>query len=502
MAYTVNYTNPGKTPIIIEDQTANNSTSLTLIGKQYDQYGEIIAENFLKVLENFSYTSAPTNPTPGQLWHDTSSKILKVYDASGIWKPLSVVYTSTTSPTTNAAQATGDLWTNTVTGEIFVYSGSEWVELAAQTQVSGMKVTTRIDNATTPVTHYTIEAVNNTQTIFVISTEDGWTPASSERLTDNTVMNLSFPILYKGINFNSTGSYGIHNLSTTRIDVGRSTQGHLILENNQYDSSDGTIGAGVTLRTTQNPINGSIFSVRSQANTSRLWVGQSTTSVGGNDFVVGFTGEIGKEYDQSLYNIKLASDGSISAKTISGSWVATNNETVNGTISNKIVTPAGTRAAIDARFVERISTDSLSRATAAEATATPVNINDMVNDKLMTPLRTRQAINQYTPQLIDNEITGLFDDASLTNTGYQKFPNGLIIQWGKVTVGPAGNNETNVITTFPIAFVAPLFSLTLGSDISYNALRISNITQTRFTTTNYTERTTLSVYWTAIGKWK
>ena len=393
MSYTVNYTNPGKSPILIEDQASNNSTSLTLIGKQYDQYGEVIAENFLKLLENFSYTSAPINPTPGQLWHDSSTKTLKVYDATNIWKPLAIIYTATTSPTTNAAQATGDLWTNTTTGEIFVYSGSEWVELAAQTQTSGMRVTTRLDNASTPQTHYTIESVNNAQTIFVISTEDGWTPASTERLTDNTVMNLSYPILYKGINFNSTGSYGIHNLSTTRINVGRSTEGHIILENNQYDASDGTIGAGITLRTTQNPINGSIFAVRSQANTSRLWVGQSTTSVGGNDFTVGFTGDIGKEYDQSLYNIKLAFDGSISAKTVTGSWVATNNETINGTITNKIVTPSGARAAIDARTTQLISSDSLLRATSAEVTT----IGTTINDKVMTPVRTVEAITALVP---------------------------------------------------------------------------------------------------------
>lgn len=457
MTYTVNYTNPGKSPILIEDQTSNNSTSLTLIGKQYDQYGEVIAENFLKLLENFSYTSAPVNPTPGQLWHDSSTKTLKVYDATNIWKPLAIIYTATTSPTTNAAQATGDLWTNTTTGEIFVYSGSEWVELAAQTQTSGMRVTTRLDNAPTPQIHYTIESVNNAQTIFVISTEDGWTPTSSERLTDNTVMNLSFPILYKGINFNSSGSYGIHNLSTTRINVGRSTTGHIILENNQYDASDGTTGAGITLRTTQNPINGSIFSVRSSANTSRLWVGQSTTSVAGNDFVVGFTGDIGKEYDQSLYNIKLSVDGSISAKTATGSWVATNNETVNGTISNKIVTPAGTRAAIDARFVERISTDTLSRATSSEATANPSNINDMVNDKVMTPLRTRQAINQFTPTVVTSQITNLFNQAALNANGYQKLPSGLIIQWGKATC--PGNSSITITFSTPFTNISSVFAI-------------------------------------------
>ena len=395
MPYTVNYTNPSRTPISIPDTIANNSTSLTLIGKQYDQYGEVIAENFVKLLENFSYTSAPTNPTPGQVWHDSGNKTLKVFDNTGIWKPLSAVYTGTTAPVTNAAQANGDLWANTVTGEMFIYSGSTWIELGAQTLASGLRTTTRVDNATpTPVTHYTIEAVSNSQTVFVISTEDGWTPAAAERLADNSVMNLSYPIIYKGINFNRTGAYGMHNLSTTRINVGR---GDVTIESNANDSVD---GARMTLKTSNNPTNGSIFSVRSAADTSRLWVGQGITTTGKNDFYTGFVGNNGQEYDPTLYTIMLRSDGAISAKTIIGSWVATSAETIEGTISNKIVTPYTAREAIDSRTSQLISSDTLLRATSAEATT----IGTTINDKVMTPFRTVEAITALVPSLTPKGI--------------------------------------------------------------------------------------------------
>lgn len=500
MAYTVNYTNPGKTPITIEDAAANNSTSLTLIGKQYDQYGEVIAENFVKLLENFSYTSAPSNPTPGQIWHDSSNKTLKVFDSSGLWKPLSFVYSGTTSPTTSAAQSNGDLWANTITGEIFIYNGSEWIELASQTQVSGISVKTRLDNIAPPNTHYTIEAVSNSKTVFIISTEEMWIPADSEKLVDNSLMKLSFPIVYNGINFNATEPYGLHNLSTTTIDVGRSSNGHVILENNSYDAADGLVGAGITLRTTENPINGSIFSVRSEGNISRLWIGNSATSTGRNDFAVGFTGNIGNEYNLSLYNIKLEFDGNITAKTISGDWVATNAQAIAASSANKIVTPASARAAIDARFVERISTDTLSRATMAEAISDPIDINTMVNDKLMTPLRTRQAINQFVPAVVNDRIDALFDVSSLNPNGYQILPSGLKMQWGKANVA----GQSSITVTYPIAFTTTVFSLnstpinTSAGGGSNDFWGVFNVTNTNFQQHSRYDGA-MPFYWFAIG---
>ena len=81
------------------------------------------------------------------------------------------------------------------------------------------------------------------------------------------------------------------------LDVGR---GDVYLEDSSYDNAD---GAGVTLRTTDNPSNsgGSIFAVRSLANASRLWVGQDLTSTGANAFYCGFTGVAGEEATASNY---------------------------------------------------------------------------------------------------------------------------------------------------------------------------------------------------------
>ena len=81
MAYTVNKTNSSASPnqYTVQDGVVNEQTDLKLIGKGYAGYGELIGENFLHLLENFSNPSAPSKPISGQLWWDSSNSKLKVY---------------------------------------------------------------------------------------------------------------------------------------------------------------------------------------------------------------------------------------------------------------------------------------------------------------------------------------------------------------------------------------------------------------------------------------
>ena len=92
MAYTVDYTDGTKTAITVNDGTINTETSLGLVGKNYYGYGEVIAENFLHLLEHFASDTAPyadgaTNGVAGQIWFDTTTenKELKYYDGDA-WR--------------------------------------------------------------------------------------------------------------------------------------------------------------------------------------------------------------------------------------------------------------------------------------------------------------------------------------------------------------------------------------------------------------------------------
>ena len=79
MSYQLNKTDGTLLTSLIDGQIDQASTNLTLVGKNYTGYGEAFNENFIKLLENFSNTSAPSNPLTGQLWWDTSNARLKVY---------------------------------------------------------------------------------------------------------------------------------------------------------------------------------------------------------------------------------------------------------------------------------------------------------------------------------------------------------------------------------------------------------------------------------------
>jgi hypothetical protein len=120
MAYTINLTN-GSVLTTVADATINTTaTSLTLIGRNYPRYGEIQNENFVKLLENFAGTSAPSNPIAGQLYYDSNGSInrLKVYDGAR-FKEVGGPIVSASEP---SYANTGDFWLRSSTGQLYVKS--------------------------------------------------------------------------------------------------------------------------------------------------------------------------------------------------------------------------------------------------------------------------------------------------------------------------------------------------------------------------------------------
>ena len=76
MSYTIKFTN-GQTLAVIADQSVDQvSTSLTLVGKNINNYGEYLNTNFVGLLENFAGLTEPLSPITGQTWYDTSENRL------------------------------------------------------------------------------------------------------------------------------------------------------------------------------------------------------------------------------------------------------------------------------------------------------------------------------------------------------------------------------------------------------------------------------------------
>jgi len=187
MSYQVTFTqtnNPDKQPITVADGTIDNTTSLQFVGKNYAGYGQIIANDFLHLLENFANDTSPTNPVQGQLWFDTASgvNLLKVYDGSS-WNPAGSLKKSGTPP---AAATSGDLWVNTNTSQLYLYSGSSWVLVGPQFSAglqTGPIIETIIDTSNIShniITFYASSSSNATTSYRIaIISKDTFTPKAA-----------------------------------------------------------------------------------------------------------------------------------------------------------------------------------------------------------------------------------------------------------------------------------------------------------------------------------
>jgi hypothetical protein len=128
MSYTIKYTN-GKTLAVVADQSIDEvSTSLTLVGKNVNNYGQYVNTNFVALLENFANLLEPSSPVVGQTWFDTSEGRLKVY-STGTFKPVGAPVISTVEP---SGAVRGDLWVDTTNNLLKWYDGSEWQLSAKQ----------------------------------------------------------------------------------------------------------------------------------------------------------------------------------------------------------------------------------------------------------------------------------------------------------------------------------------------------------------------------------
>ncbi len=72
MAYIVNRTDGTVIATIADGTLDTTATSITLLGKGFNNYGEIVAENWVHMIEHFAAVTDPANALRGQLWFDTS----------------------------------------------------------------------------------------------------------------------------------------------------------------------------------------------------------------------------------------------------------------------------------------------------------------------------------------------------------------------------------------------------------------------------------------------
>ena len=193
MPYTVNFTDrENKTPVTVFDNTSNADTSINFPGRNVTGYGQIIAENFLHLLENFASGSAPASPVEGQLWYNSLEGILQIWDNTQ-WKAASNIQKSTTEPSVETSRV-GELWVDTTNQQLYVFSGASWI-LVGPNFSSGLR--------SGPVVESVIDSDNFDRVILTIFIDD--IPViiiSKDSFTPKNSIN-GFTAIKTGINITS-----------------------------------------------------------------------------------------------------------------------------------------------------------------------------------------------------------------------------------------------------------------------------------------------------------
>ena len=231
MAYTVNKTNSSASPnqYTVQDGVVNTQTDLRLIGKGYAGYGELIGENFLHLLENFSNSNAPSKPIAGQLWWDSSANKLKVYNGSSFQTAGGSAPYQSTAP---SGLAQGDLWIDSDTGQLFFYNGASSILVGppgSTGTTNGFTFDSILDS--TDTTQNITKLFNDGNLIAIIS-EDTFTPKVSIS---------GFASIKKGITLSTAISDLKFQGTATDSDALGGVAAANFLRSNANDTTSGTI---------------------------------------------------------------------------------------------------------------------------------------------------------------------------------------------------------------------------------------------------------------------
>jgi hypothetical protein len=243
MAYTINLTN-GTIFATVADGTINTSSSMILVGKNYAGYGEFLDENFIHLLENGANSIAPGAPLTGQLWWDTSSGTMKVYTGT-TFKTISSATASSTAPTNNVV---GDLWWDTTNQQLKAWNGSTFVLVGPASSsaqgTSGAIVDTITDNFAND--HVVIKMFVGNTIVAIVSKDTTFQPA---------VGITGFATIGPGIQLSSTVPSAVFNGTATNASLLDNIDSTQFLRSDTNATTTGTLGilnnSGLTVGTNQ-----------------------------------------------------------------------------------------------------------------------------------------------------------------------------------------------------------------------------------------------------------
>ena len=135
MAYIITKTN-GDSLVTVPDTEKNTDYGVTLVGRNYSGYGVYLNDNFVSLMENFANNTAPGAPLDGQLWFNTATATLSLWNGDA-WRALSVLTNSGSAPGVTGTDV-GHMWWDNLNYQLKVWSGqTAYARAATQTITLG-----------------------------------------------------------------------------------------------------------------------------------------------------------------------------------------------------------------------------------------------------------------------------------------------------------------------------------------------------------------------------
>ena len=329
MSYNLTLTNGTLLEILADGSTDTTTTSISLVGKNYAGYGIYLNENFLKLLENFASTATNGNPTSptlanpltGQLWWDTTDKVLKAYNGTA-WKEIANSSPSTTAPSNPQV---GDQWYNTSTNILSVYNSTQWIAIGPAIP-PGVAVTTLEANGL----YDNISAVHTVGNIMVNN------KLAAIISSDTSAFITQTPSLAGGFSSITPGYNIINNLVVGGvINSGAITSSGNIIASTVNAATIGNTGATLTGSsfTASGTIIASTINAATIGNTGATLTGSSFTASGTiiaatvNAATIGNTGA-------TLTGSSFTASGTIIAATVNAATIGNAGATLTGTLSS------------------------------------------------------------------------------------------------------------------------------------------------------------------------
>lgn len=279
MPYTINKSN-GRLFITIPDGSIDSTTDLQLLGKNYAGYGQVIAQNFLYLLENFSKSSPPLKPIQGQLWFDSSNIKLKVYDGAS-FRSLSNTTVGSTQPTSGSD---GDFWFDTTTNQLKIKYGETFATISGSGGGIGggagltLAVVKDVGNVSHSILKVTVNDTSGRNVDVGIFSSDAFSVSPTESLE----IYSSFPYLSRGLTLLGSNSFGKSSTALSNGSLIWGSSSHALAADKLAVGSSGDFNASVS------PLPSTIV-----ARDSLGRVSASAFLVGGSEITNGFVGSRG-----------------------------------------------------------------------------------------------------------------------------------------------------------------------------------------------------------------